>query len=105
MRWIHAPNPIRQHRERPRICGPARPRGRTGIERDIAEAVSTEQPRRVDALRLVDYKLKPLKDHLSASRRLLNDLRMLRRLLIGGHEVDGSHAAARGARRSQPSAS
>jgi hypothetical protein len=76
---------------------------RTGIQRDIAEAVSTEQTRRVDALRLVDYKLKQLTDHLSASRRLLNDLRMLRRLLIGGHEVDGSDTSARGARRSQPS--
>src|SRR5512134_3227964 len=77
---------------------------RTGIERDIAEAVSTEQTRRVDALRLVDYKLKQLTDHLSAGRRLLNDLRMLRRLLIGGHEVDDSDTPARGARRSQPSA-
>ena len=77
---------------------------RTGIARDIVEAVSTEQTRRVDALRLVDYKLKQLADHLSASRRLLNDLRMLRRLLIGGHEVDDSDAAARSARRNQPSA-
>ena len=67
---------------------------RTGIERDIADAVSTEQTRRVDALRLVDYKLKQLTDHLSSSRRLLNDLRMLRRLLIGGHEADESHAFA-----------
>src|SRR5688572_23080663 len=65
---------------------------RTGIERDIADAVATEQTRRVDALRLVDYNIKQLTDHLSASRRLLNDLRMLRRLLIGGHEVDGSDA-------------
>ena len=76
---------------------------RTGIGRDIAEAVSTEQTRRVDALRLVDYKLKQLTGHLSASRRLLNDLRMLRRLLIGGHEVDGGDTPARGARRSQSS--
>ena len=77
---------------------------RTAIERDIAEAVCTEQTRRVDALRLVDYKLKQLTDHLCASRRLLNDLSMLRRLLIGGHEIDDSHTPARGARRRQPSA-
>lgn len=77
---------------------------RTAIERDIAEAISTEQTRRVDALRLVDYKLKQLMQHLCASRRLLNDLRMLRRLLIGGPEVDDSDSPARGARRTQPSA-
>src|SRR5688572_8432286 len=75
---------------------------RTAIQRDIADAVSTQQTRRVDALRLVDYKLKQLTEHLGASRRLLNDLRMLRRLLIGGPEVDdGDSPAVRGP-RTQP---
>ena len=77
---------------------------RPAIERDIAEAVSTGQTRRVDALRLVDYKLKQLTEHLRASRRVLNDLRMLRRLLIGGPEIDDSRTPDVGARRSQPSA-
>ena len=39
--------------------------------------------RRVDALRVVEYKLHQLRDHLGASRRILNDLRSLRRLLLG----------------------
>ncbi len=38
--------------------------------------------RRADALRLVAYKLDRLAEHARASRRLLNDLRTLRRLLL-----------------------
>ena len=39
--------------------------------------------RRLDALRLVDYKLTQLEHHLTTAGRLLNDLRGLRRLLLG----------------------
>lgn len=38
--------------------------------------------RQADALRLVAYKLDRLAEHARASRRLLNDLRTLRRLLL-----------------------
>jgi hypothetical protein len=38
--------------------------------------------RRADALQLVAYKLERLARHAHASRRLLNDLRTLRRLLL-----------------------
>ncbi len=38
--------------------------------------------RRLQALRLVNYKLDKLDSHLQASSRLLNDLRTLRRLLL-----------------------
>jgi hypothetical protein len=38
--------------------------------------------RRLDALRLVVYKLEKLDQHMKASYRLLNDLRSLRRLLL-----------------------
>ena len=38
--------------------------------------------RRLQALRIVSYKLSQLRGHLSASRRILNDLRTLRRLLL-----------------------
>ncbi len=48
---------------------------------DILEADS-KAPRRLDALRLVSYKLEKLEQHLKGSRRLLNDLRSLRRLLL-----------------------
>lgn len=37
--------------------------------------------RRADALRLVAYNLEKLSRHLKSSRRILNDLRMLRRIL------------------------
>jgi hypothetical protein len=39
--------------------------------------------RRVQALRLVDLKLNGLRQHVLASLVLLNDLRTLRRLLLG----------------------
>jgi hypothetical protein len=39
--------------------------------------------RRVEALRVVDYKLDQLGEHLAAMLRILNDLRTLRRLLLG----------------------
>jgi hypothetical protein len=38
--------------------------------------------RRLDALRLVVYKLEKLDQHMKVSCRLLNDLRSLRRLLL-----------------------
>src|SRR5262245_29560499 len=38
--------------------------------------------RHLDALRLVDYKLHSLREHLLVSRRLLSDLRTLRRYLL-----------------------
>jgi hypothetical protein len=46
--------------------------------------------RRVQALRLVDLKLNKLRQHVLASLVLLNDLRMLRRLLLGGRGEEQS---------------
>ena len=54
------------------------------IQMDIADAIAQQAERRTDTLRLVDYKLKQLAQHLSTSRRILNDLQMLRRLLLTG---------------------
>jgi len=48
---------------------------------DIA-AASAKPDRRLEALRLVQYKLEKLDGHLQSSSRLLNDLRTLRRLLL-----------------------
>lgn len=47
-----------------------------------AKAIGAE--RRLDALRLVDYKLNGLRQNVLASLLLLNDLRTLQRLLLGG---------------------
>jgi hypothetical protein len=65
------------------LLGEAVDDARRSIVDDLAEAAGDEEdPRRVDALRLVDYKLGQLRTHIAASSRLLNDLRSLRRLLL-----------------------
>jgi len=48
-----------------------------------AEAEAARAERRIDALRLADHKLNSLRQHVLASLILLNDLRTLRRLLLG----------------------
>lgn len=50
------------------------------IEDDRTDAASSAESRRLDALHLVCYKLQRLSHHVDSSRRILNDLRMLRRL-------------------------
>ena len=48
--------------------------------------------RRVDAFRLVSLKLNQLRQHLLASLVLLNDLRTLRRLLLGERREESDSA-------------
>lgn len=51
---------------------------------DETEAARTKgSQRRVDAMLLVDRKLNQLRQHMLASLVILNDLRSLRRLLLG----------------------
>lgn len=54
-------------------------------QHDVDDAVElakhVDANRRVDALQLAAYKLDRLRHHLKGSRRALNDLRMLRRIL------------------------
>jgi hypothetical protein len=47
-----------------------------------AAAAGSRSERRLQALRLVEYKLDRLEHHLRISGRMLNDLRRLRRLLL-----------------------
>lgn len=54
---------------------------RQNAEADLAES-STQSSRRLDAVRLAVYKLEKLEQHMKVGRRLLNDLRTLRRLLL-----------------------
>jgi len=49
---------------------------------DDAAVARSRSERRVEALRLVEYKLHRLEHHLRISGRMLNDLRRLRRLLL-----------------------
>jgi hypothetical protein len=51
------------------------------VEADIASP-STEQSRRVDALKLASVHLHNLEHHIIRTRRILNDLRSMRRLLF-----------------------
>lgn len=48
---------------------------------DIQGNVESDRPRRVEALRLIGYNLEKLASHIKTSRRILNDLRILRRIL------------------------
>jgi len=52
------------------------------VEAEIAAAENEGAQRRKEALLLVSYNLAKLNLHITTSRRILNDLRMLRRLLL-----------------------
>lgn len=52
------------------------------VDADIALASDTEAGRRKEALQLVRFHLNKLSGHMTSSRRILNDLRTLRRLLL-----------------------
>jgi hypothetical protein len=54
---------------------------RQTAESDLAAAGATSA-RHLDAIRLAVYKLEKLEQHMKVGRRLLNDLRTLRRLLL-----------------------
>jgi hypothetical protein len=55
---------------------------RRDVESDIAAADNDGADRRKQALLLVSYNLAKLNLHITTSRRILNDLRTLRRLLL-----------------------
>ena len=55
---------------------------RNEIAADMSAAEETKSQRRVEALRLVQFKLEKLEQHLRIGSRTLNDLRTLRRLLL-----------------------
>lgn len=55
---------------------------RAVIQEDIAQPRGQGDDRRVQALQLVAFKLDKLGGHVTNSKRILNDLRTLRRLLM-----------------------
>lgn len=55
---------------------------RESVSAELSTEGNASLPRRLDAVRLALYKLEKLEQHIKASRRLLNDLRTLRRLLL-----------------------
>jgi len=74
---------------------------RQDVDADIAVAISEGAERRREALQLVNYNLAKLTLHITTSRRILNDLRTLRRLLLaerlGEPAPVAKHAAGAGA--------
>jgi hypothetical protein len=56
---------------------------RDEVTQDVERARAGGESRQVEALQLVAWKLERLETHLASSRHLLNDLRRLRRLLLG----------------------
>ncbi len=55
---------------------------RREVESEVAQAEKEGADRRKEALLLVSYNLAKLNLHVTNSRRILNDLRSLRRLLL-----------------------
>jgi hypothetical protein len=55
---------------------------RRDVEEEVALAEREGADRRKEALLLVSYNLAKLNLHITSSRRILNDLRSLRRLLL-----------------------
>jgi hypothetical protein len=67
----------------------------TEVEADLALAGSDgADNRRVQALQLVLFNLSKLQGHMSSSRRVLNDLRTLRRLLLRERTLNGEYSQA-----------
>jgi hypothetical protein len=71
------------------LLGEALNEARTSVEDELTGAGAAEG-RRQDALRLIKFKLDQLDTHLTGSRRVLNDLRTLRRMLLGERQSSQS---------------
>ncbi|MGA2741510.1 MAG: hypothetical protein ABSG65_29250 [Bryobacteraceae bacterium] len=73
---------------------------RRDVDADVAIAIAEDAERRREALQLVSYNLAKLTLHITTSRRILNDLRTLRRLLLAERQGEGAavkRAASAGA--------
>jgi hypothetical protein len=74
---------------------------RKDVDADVAVAIAEGADRRIEALQLVSYNLAKLTLHITTSRRILNDLRTLRRLLLAERQGEpvpvAKHVAGAGA--------
>jgi hypothetical protein len=76
-----------------RMLGEAIEEARRSIQGNVAVAIQAHgAERRLEALRLVEYKLDQLQEHIGVSRRILNDLRTLRRLLLSERDLENGRA-------------
>jgi hypothetical protein len=62
----------------------------TEVQSDMDQARVDGADRRLEALQLVHFKLSKLAGNMTASRRILNDLRTLRRLLLEERRLAGA---------------
>jgi hypothetical protein len=67
---------------------------RRDVEAEIVAAEQDGADRRKEALLLVSYNLAKLNLHITTSRRILNDLRSLRRLLLAERGVSAGEEKA-----------
>jgi hypothetical protein len=67
---------------------------RREVDAEIALAEQEEAERRKEALLLVSFNLSRLEVQIKSSRRILNDLRTLRRLLLAERKPAASRRAA-----------
>jgi hypothetical protein len=63
------------------------------ITADVQREAASQSPRRLDALRITLYSLEKLEIHMNSSRRILNDLRSIRRLLFQERAAGAATAA------------
>ena len=61
---------------------------RADVDADIARAESNLSERQKQALQLVSDTLAKLSDHMTTSRRMLKDLRTLRRILLDERQLN-----------------
>lgn len=69
---------------------------RREVEEELAVADRDGAERRKEALLLVSYNLAKLHLHITTSRRILNDLRSLRRLLLAERNAPAERGMAAG---------
>jgi hypothetical protein len=83
-----------------RLLAEAVNEARRDVEAEVATAERDGADRRKEALMLVSYNLTKLNLHITSSRRILNDLRTLRRLLLAergaGQEPESAEVATAG---------
>lgn len=60
---------------------------RHSIDENLGEAATAHASRRVEALRVIVHQLTLLDQHLRRSSRIINDLRTLRRMLLGERQT------------------
>jgi len=85
---------IEGSREYVALLADALDEARCDVEAEIAAAEREGAERRKEALLLVSFNLAKLNLHITSSRRILNDLRSLRRLLLAERNGEPARSMA-----------